>query len=538
MVVIMMVTAPWTIPLLQTTQRILTSEDEIQFERSKHNGDTRIDYERALREQVLVEVKPRTWLQRRLLELRMFFRMLQLGLIFTPAIALSVIAACVPFIRPLWWSLLQSSVDMAGGCWIKLGQWATTRPDIFPRSMLDQFDQLQDQCSPHSFEDTREIIRKNYNAEIEELFEDFSPTPIAVGAIAQVYRAKLKLTGEEVAVKVLHPYITSSIQVDLAIMNLGASVIGLIPGSEWLGLQDAVEQFGTTMIAQVDMTFEARNLMRFAQNFKGDPNIVFPKVIDRMSTKAVLVETFEYGQPLATYLKSSTDEQERKSLAKIGLRTYLTMLLVHNFIHADMHPGNLLVRKDPKTSQMQLVLLDVGLICELSDLDWLHFKMLFKCIVQGDGRGGAELMVEHARQTKIKPNERVLFTEEMHSLFTQLRENKLSDIDIGLFLSQMLDVVRRYKVRIDTNFTTLVVGTVLLEGIGRQLDSSINILDQSIPFLVWSEKATIQDRMIFMREKIRDEFERDDTKDVPLSTKFYNLFWKPLFESINAVPRL
>lgn len=462
----------------------------------------------------------------------MVLRMIQLGFIFAPSIVLSVWAFLLPFTRPMWWRLLQSSVDMAGGCWIKLGQWATTRPDIFPASMLDQFDRLQDQCSPHSFEDTREIIRQNYNAEIEELFEDFSSTPIAVGAIAQVYRAKLKLTGEEVAVKVLHPHITSSIQIDLHIMTVCANLTALIPGSEWMGLNDAVEQFGHTMLAQLDMTFEARNLMRFGMNFKGDPNIVFPKVIDRMSTKAVLVETFEYGQPLATYLKSSSNEEERRSLARVGLRTYLTMLLVHNFIHADMHPGNLLVRKDPKTQNMQLVLLDVGLICELSDIDWLHFKMLFKCIVQGDGRGGAELMVEHARQTKIRPSERALFTEEMHELFTELRVNKLSDIDIGLFLSQMLDVVRRYKVRIDTNFTTLVVGTVLLEGIGRQLDSSINILDQAIPFLIWSEKATIQDRMIFFREKLRDEFERDDTKDVPLTTKFYNLFWKPLLDSI------
>lgn len=462
----------------------------------------------------------------------MLLRMIQLGLIFTPSLLFSVWAFVLPFTRPLWWKLLQCSVDAAGGCWIKLGQWATTRPDIFPASMLDQFDRLQDQCSPHSFEDTRKIIRENYNAEIEELFEDFSTTPLAVGAIAQVYRAKLKLTGEEVAVKVLHPHITSSIQIDLHIMNRFANLAALVPGSEWMGLQDAVEQFGSTMLAQLDMTFEARNLMRFGMNFKGDPNIVFPKVIDRMSTKAVLVETFEYGQPLATYLKSNGNVEERRSLARIGLRTYLTMLLVHNFIHADMHPGNLLVRKDPKTQNMQLVLLDVGLICELSDIDWLHFKMLFKCIVQGDGRGGAELMVEHARQTKIKPSERALFTEEMHELFTELRVNKLSDIDIGLFLSQMLDVVRRYKVRIDTNFTTLVVGTVLLEGIGRQLDSSINILDQAIPFLIWSEKATIQDRMIFFREKLRDEFERDDTKDVPLTTKMYNLFWKPLQDSI------
>lgn len=535
MIGILIITAPWTVPLLQKTQRILTAEDEIEFERSKRNSDTQIDYQRALREQVLVEVEPKTWWQRRWFEIKMAIRMFQLGFIFSPAILLSIWAYILPPFRPYWWHLLHYSVDMAGGCWIKLGQWATTRPDIFPIGMLEYFDKLQDHCTPHPFDQTETLIREQFHAEIDDLFDAFNPTPLATGAIAQVYRARLKLTGEEVAVKVLHPNISSNIQVDLAILAKVALFVNLLPGSEWMGINEAVEQFSTTMLAQLDMTFEARNLMRFSQNFSGDPHIVFPTVIDRMSTKGVLVETFEQGQPLSSYLKGAHDIAERKRLAHIGLRAYLTMLLVHNFIHADMHPGNLMVRKHPKTGEMQLVLLDVGLICELTDVDWLNFKRLFKCIVQGNGRDGANLMVEHARQTKITPENRIHFTEAMHELFTHLRVKKLSEIDIGIFMTQMLDLVRIYKVRIDTNFTTLCVGTVLLEGIGRQLHADINILDESIPFLIWSEKATLQDRMIFIREKMKDEFERDDSKDVPLHIKFYNLFGKPLLASLEAI---
>lgn len=527
-------TLPWTFPLLRATHTILTEEDEIEFERSKRNSDIQIDYQRALHDQVLEEVQTKSWWQRRWFNLRVLWRMFELSVLFAPTVFMSVWALVIPPLRPLWWQVIHHSLDFAGGCWIKLGQWSTTRPDIFPSKMLSIFDRLQDNCTPHSFEETRQIIRENYHAELEELFDEFSPTPLAVGAIAQVYKAKLKLTGQEVAVKVLHPHIKGSIQIDLAIMSLCADLISFIPGSEWMGIQDAVKQFGSTMIAQVDMTFEARNLMRFAQNFSGDPNIVFPRVVDRMSTKQVLVETFEYGQPLAGYLKNAEDKKERKVLAHIGLRAYLTMLLVHNFIHADMHPGNLMVRKNSKSNKMQIVLLDVGLICELSDIDWLHFKQLFRCIVQGDGKAGARLMVEHARQTKISDEEREAFTIEMDKLFTQLRINKISDIDIGLFLTQMLDVVRTYKVRIDTNFTTLVVGTVLLEGIGRQLDSDINILDQSVPFLIWSDKANMQDRLIFIREKLRDEFERPDTVDVPLSTKIKRVF-KPLTDSVEPL---
>jgi aarF domain-containing kinase len=284
------------------------------------------------------------------------------------------------------------------------------------------------------------------------------------------------------------------------------------------------------MIAQVDMTLEAKNLMRFNQNFKDDPNVIFPRVADHMATKEVLVETFEHGEPLSSFLRHYTEQQGRKELAHTGLRTYLTMLLLHNFIHADLHPGNLLVRHDPETGKNRVVLLDVGLVCELSEYDWLHFKSLFRSIVMGDGRAAAKIMLEHTRQKQISEAEKEAFTEEMNELYTQLRHYKMAELDIGLFLTRVLDVVRTYRVRHDPNFTTLIVGTVILEGIGRQLDPSINILDQSVPYLVWSEKASIQDRMIYLRAMVKDEFESDDSKEVPFFTKLKHIL-KPLTDS-------
>lgn len=272
------------------------------------------------------------------------------------------------------------------------------------------------------------------------------------------------------------------------------------------------------------MRTEARNLMRFGQNFEGDPNVTFPKVIDNMTTDNVLVETFERGMSLNEFLKTNTDLNQHRAIAKIGLNSYLKMILVHNFIHADLHPGNILIRKKPVSDDLQVVLLDTGFVAELSDQDWFHFKQLFKCIVQGDGKGGARLMVEHARQTKISKDDREKFVSEMDVLFNEIRNQKISHIDIGLFLTNMLNVVRKYRVKIESNFATLCVATVILEGIGRQLDPEINILDQSIPFLLYSDKATVEDRMIFLREKVKDEFEHQEQgKKVALWEKMYNV---------------
>lgn len=278
------------------------------------------------------------------------------------------------------------------------------------------------------------------------------------------------------------------------------------------------------------MRKEARNLMRFGQNFDGDRHVCFPSVINNMTTDNVLVETFEHGQTLNAFFKSNPDKRQQKMIAKLGLHTYLKMILVHNFIHADLHPGNILVRKHPRSHDIQLVLLDTGFVAELTDQDWNNFKQLFKCIVQGDGKAGARLMVEHARQTKIRPEEKELFMHEMDELFYDIRNQKISKIDIGKFLTDILNVVRRYKVKIESNFATLCVATVILEGIGRQLDPDINILDQSIPFLLWSEKATVEDRIIFLREKVKDEFEKEGDNEVPFWRKIHNIL-KPALDS-------
>lgn len=104
------------------------------------------------------------------------------------------------------------------------------------------------------------------------------------------------------------------------------------------------------------------------------------------------------------------------------------------------------------------------------------------------------------------------FTDEMDVLFSEIRKQSLSQINVGLFLSKILTLVRTYRVQIESNFATLVVGTVLLEGVGRQLDPELNILDVSVPYLFLSRKAT-------WREKLQIAWDRFRTRYLEPSTK-------------------
>ena len=113
-----------------------------------------------------------------------------------------------------------------------------------------------------------------------------------------------------------------------------------------MSILDGVEQFSKNMMAQVDLRKEAYNLVKFQRNFENESNIIFPTPYLEFFNKSVLIESFEEGEPLSNYLHSKNPElkQINKKLANLGINAYMKMMLVDHFVHADLHPGNILVR--------------------------------------------------------------------------------------------------------------------------------------------------------------------------------------------------
>jgi aarF domain-containing kinase len=267
-----------------------------------------------------------------------------------------------------WYGFLVKSMERAGPSFIKLAQWAASRTDLFPTSLCRMMSELHSNNKPHHFWFTKRVIEKSFGHKFEDIFEEFDETPIGCGAIAQVYRARLRpeiLVGSEaevkrltdelknpvdgdqrivtsVAVKVLHPRVDKLVRRDITIMSIFANIINAFPGMEWISLPEEVLVFGDMMSQQLDLRVEAANLDRFEANFRNRGKIIsFPKAIrvngHTAATRQVLIEEFEDALPLKHFLRNGGGPYDEQ-IANFGLDAFLEMLLLDNWTHGDLHP--------------------------------------------------------------------------------------------------------------------------------------------------------------------------------------------------------
>lgn len=248
--------------------------------------------------------------------------------------------------------------------YIKLAQWIASRTDLFPIPLCSRLSKLHSHVEPHSFSHTRKVIEEAFGRPLDQIFSELNPEPLGVGAIAQVYKARLRpdvllghpdeelslknnvITSDSVqtldqdgqpivlhtavAIKVLHPKVRQIVQRDLIIMNCVAKVLTLIPTIHWLSLPDEVRVFGEMMQEQLDLRGEASNLRCFNENFKDQKDVKFPKALATFTTKEMLLEEYEKGIPLRVFLnqaeyarKNDLENVFNHKIADIGLNAFL-----------------------------------------------------------------------------------------------------------------------------------------------------------------------------------------------------------------------
>jgi aarF domain-containing kinase len=211
-----------------------------------------------------------------------------------------------------------------------------TRPDLFSAQLCTIFNELHSNAPIHSADRTRQLLHEN-NIRLETSTSDFLSTPLASGAIAQVYRCQID--GRDLIMKVRHPGVQDEIYGDLKIFNCVARLLMKFVSKktfQWLNIDENIRSFTINMLLQTNLTIEAANLHIFERNFQQDQSkIRFPHV-DRLlpASNDILFQTYEHGQLLNDFLATCTDKRLRKKLAYLGVNAYLKMLFVDNFVRS------------------------------------------------------------------------------------------------------------------------------------------------------------------------------------------------------------
>lgn len=283
-----------------------------------------------------------------------------------------------------------AAVHLRGG-FLKLGQFASARPDLLPEPYVDELSKLQDRVPPAPVAVIRRTIEEDVKS-VDDLFASFDDDSASAASLAQVHQAVLH-DGRKVAVKVQYPRVRELVPQEAKdttrILNL---VSHLVKGVDLPTIARALER---NLLNEIDYEQEATFIDAFQRNFADDPTIEIPGVHRDLSRGRVLVMDWVEGENLARALASAPQAEKEEAL-RVLVDAYLKQILVDGLLHADPHPGNFLWQSE----QQRLGMVDFGACERITDTTRLALNELYQAGMEFDLPRIGEALHELGFRTK------------------------------------------------------------------------------------------------------------------------------------------
>ncbi|MGJ7910398.1 2-polyprenylphenol 6-hydroxylase [Neobacillus sp. LXY-1] len=366
-------------------------------------------------------------------------------------------------------------LEELGPTFIKIGQIASTRPDIIPEDIIQELIKLQDQVPPFSFNEVKEIIEAELADTLESSFAEFDETPIAAASIGQVHYGVL-VTGEKVAVKVQRPNIKSLIETDLEILfELARLAEARIEWARRYQVREVIEELARSIRQELDYENEARNCEKIATQFKDDPKIFIPKIYWECTTSKVLTMEFVSGIKLNETEQLLQAGYDNKKLGEAVVNAILKQILMDGFFHGDPHPGNILAMPDEVIAFM-----DFGIVGRLSkemrnNVASFVIAMMNQStteVIRAITSMG--LVPEDVNMKKLE--------EDADHLREKYSNVPFSDMSIGEAINELFSVAYHHKIKMPTDLTIMGKTLLTIEGVVEKLDPELSIIKIAQPF--------------------------------------------------------
>ena len=382
---------------------------------------------------------------------------------------------------------LREIITSLGPTYIKLGQALSIRPDILSPGAMRELQKLCDKVPSFDNATAFRFIEEELGSRPDDVFDFESPDPVAAASLGQVYKARIRATGDLVAVKVQRPFVLETVSLDLYIVRKVGMALKRFPqiNTDVVALLD---EFAARFFEELDYNKEASNTLRFAENMKRLP-VVVPLPFEKYTSRRVIVTQWLEGEKL-----SQSQEDDVSELVSVGVIAYLTQLLESGFFHADPHPGNMI-----RTPEGKLAILDFGLMSEITeDQKYGMIEAISHLIHRDYARIGQDFVnLDFIPEgTDLEPILPVL-----GKVFDQaLAGGGAKGINFQALSADLAEITFAFPFRIPPYFALVIRAIAVLEGIALVGDPQFAIIDEAWP---WVARRMLTDDSPRLRAALR-----------------------------------
>lgn len=365
-------------------------------------------------------------------------------------------------------------LEELGPTYVKFGQMFSNREDLLPAEMIVELAELQDNVPPEEMDVYRKI-EEELLIDPKQYFEYIHPEPIASASISQVYSGRL-INGEKVVIKVKRPSIDQIIRSDIMIMKDLAHILEKnYDAARRMNLNQLINSFENNMNRELSLTNEFHNIEKFRKNFEERPEVYVPITYKELSNNCILTMEFIDGFKVNNKEKILETGMQPKNVAQLGVVLFMKMVLEDGFFHADPHPGNVFILRDQR-----VCFIDFGSMGQIIKSDMELLEGVIESFLLQDAKKIIRLLKRLALEYHIE-DERKL-ERDIYDIFHMLEHTALNEINVKDIVEKFKAIMANNHVLMPEFVYLLLRGISIIEGIGKQLDPELNVMESMRPY--------------------------------------------------------
>ena len=379
---------------------------------------------------------------------------------------------------------LRCMLEELGPMFVKMGQILANQSAILPQRFCDELRRLRTEGDPVPYSVVVKTLTAEYHRPLSDVFIGIAEMPLGSASLAQVHRAKLK-TGEDVAVKVQRPGAQQVMAQDIDIMRSAAKTISKVfTNNQIIDLRDVVEELWNSFREETDFIKEAQNLEDFYILHKDSPGVSCPRPYMQYCTEHIVVMDYVDGISIAEPDRLVASGYDLEELGTKIVDDYATQVLDDGFFHADPHAGNIIVQKG------DIYFIDLGMVGRMSAHDRAIMRDIIYAVADYDSPKLKDAFMRFAvSRDDAASVDHAALLNDIDYILEDYAGLDLKDLDIGAFLTSLINLMRRYSVEMPGAVTMFARGMVTLEGLLSEYMPNVNMIEIISEHII-NEKST------------------------------------------------